>query len=70
MAKFGSSANLHILLTIFASRLFISIRNSSGPNALPCGAPDVHGGFSGQKICAEYFHISGLEFVHSGQHLH
>ena len=40
-----SSANLDILLTIFMSIsfIYIYIRNSSVPNTLPCGTPDVTG---------------------------
>ena len=38
-----SSANLDILLTILLSRSFIYIINSSRPNTLPCGTPDVTG---------------------------
>ena len=37
------SANLDIFLTIIISRSFIYIINSSGPNALACGTPDVTG---------------------------
>ena len=36
-----SSANFDILLTILVS--FMYIRNSSGPNTLSCGTPDVTG---------------------------
>ena len=38
-----SSANLDILLMILVSRSLIYIRNSSGPNTLSCGTPDVMG---------------------------
>ena len=38
-----SSANLDILLTILVSRSFMHITNSSRPNTLPCGTPDVTG---------------------------
>ena len=43
VSKFGIICNLDILLIILLSRSFISIRNSSGPNTLPCGTPDVTG---------------------------
>ena len=40
---FVSPANLDILLTILVSRSFIYVRNSCGPNTLPCGTTDVIG---------------------------
>ena len=51
--NFVSSANLDILMTIlvlvsilvsiYRSFIYIYIRNSSDPNTLPCGTPDVTG---------------------------
>ena len=43
VAKFGIICNLDIFPTIFQSSSFIYIKNSSGPNTLPCGTPEVAG---------------------------
>ena len=51
-----SSANLDIFLTVLVSRSFIYMINSSWPNTLPCGTPDLW-------LVTSYYRIGWTSFV-------